>query len=252
VFSFAGQTSHLDSIIDPYSDLEHNCRAAITVLEACKNRAPEARVVFAGTRQIYGRPKYLPVDEQHPIQPVDINGIHKVAGEAYHVLYNKLFGMDTVIVRLTNTFGPRMRVRDARQTFLGLWIRLLLESRPLEVYGDGKQLRDFTYVDDALRAFLLCATRPEARGRIFNLGASPAISLLDLAQLMVRMHGRGEVRLIPFPKDREAIDIGDYQGDFSRIRDALGWEPLVRLEEGLRSTLEYYMQNGPRYWTSSP
>jgi nucleoside-diphosphate-sugar epimerase len=245
IFSFAGQTSHLDSMVDPYADLEHNCRGPLTVLEAARRVAPEAVVVFAGTRQIYGRPDYLPVDEQHPIRPVDVNGIHKAAGEAYHDLYRQVYGTRVAVLRLTNTFGPRMRIRDARQTFLGLWIRLLLAGEPLDVYGDGSQQRDFTYVDDALCAFLLVAQRHEAEGTVFNLGDERAISLRQLAELLISIHGGGELRLIEFPDDRKVIDIGDYHADFGRISRALGWRPAVTLEDGLRRTLKFFSEHEP-------
>jgi UDP-glucose 4-epimerase len=248
VFSLAGQSSHLDSMRDPYTDLFHNCHGPLAVLEACRHVAPEAVLVFAGTRQVYGRPRYIPVDEEHPISPVDVNGVHKWAAETYHQLYRDVYGTRTVVLRLTNTYGPRMRVLDARQTFLGLWIRRLLTGDELEVYGDGTQLRDFNYVDDAIRAFLLAATHAETTGEVFNVGDERAISLADLAELLIAINGAGDYRLVDFPPDRRAIDIGDYQGDFSRIRTTLGWSPRVSLEEGLERTLEFFAQHGPQYW----
>lgn len=248
IFNLAGQTSHVDSMVDPYTDLEHNCRGPLAVLEACRHVVPEAAIVFAGTRQVYGRPRYLPVDEQHPVQPVDVNGIHKAAAEQYHLLYSDVYGTRVSILRLTNTYGPRMRVRDARQTFLGIWIRRLVDGDPIDVYGDGDQRRDFTYLDDALRALLLAATEPAAASRVFNLGDSRAISLRELAELLISIHGAGEYRLVEFPRDRVAIDIGDYQGDFAAIQETLGWEPTVGLDEGLRRTLAYFAEHGERYW----
>ena len=248
IFNLAGQTSHLDSMTDPYTDLEINCRSQLSILEACRHHNPDARIVFASTRQIYGRPRYLPVDEEHPIAPVDVNGINKVAGEWYHLLYGEVYGMSVAVLRLTNTYGPRMRVRDARQTFLGYWLRLLLTGEELVIFGDGEQRRDFNYVDDAVRAFQLAAARDDANGRIFNLGDDSPVSLRELAELLVRLNEGGSYRLEPFPGDRKAIDIGDYYADFRTIGDALGWAPTVPLEEGLRRTLAFYREHGARYW----
>ena len=249
IFSLAGQTSHLDSMADPYTDLEINCRAQLSLLEACRLANPDARVVFASTRQIYGRPEYLPVDERHPIHPVDVNGINKTAGEWYHLLYGEVYGLPVCVLRLTNTYGPRMRVKDARQTFLGYWLRQIVAGEEIAVFGDGLQKRDFNYVDDAVDAFLLAATRPEALGKVYNLGDSEVVSLLDLAQKLVDLNGSGSFRVVPFPEDRKAIDIGDYYSDFGRIKGDLGWEPRVGLDEGLRRSIDFYREQGEAYWT---
>lgn len=248
LFNLAGQTSHLDSMTDPYTDLEINCRAQLSILEACRRENPDARIVFASTRQIYGRPQRLPVDESHPVVPVDVNGINKAAGESYHLLYGEVYGLHVSALRLTNTYGPRMRVKDARQTFLGIWLRHLVEGSPIQVYGDGLQLRDFNYSDDAVRAFLLAALRDEARGRVYNLGSHEVINLHDLAAMLVELNGAGSFELIPFPADRQAIDIGDFYADFSRIRDELGWEPAIGLREGLARSLAFYRTEGRHYW----
>lgn len=249
IFSLAGQTSHLDSMADPYTDLEINCRAQLSLLEACRLANPEARVVFASTRQIYGRPEYLPVDERHPIHPVDVNGINKTAGEWYHLLYGQVYGIPVCVLRLTNTYGPRMRVKDARQTFLGYWLRQIVAGEEIAVFGDGLQKRDFNYVDDAVDAFLLAATRDEALGKVYNLGDSEVVSLLDLARKLVELNGGGSFKVVPFPDDRKAIDIGDYYGDFTRIKGDLGWEPRVGLDEGLQRSIDFYREQGDAYWT---
>jgi UDP-glucose 4-epimerase len=247
IFNLAGQVSHLDSMTDPYTDLEINARSQLSILEACRHGNPAAKIIFASTRQIYGKPSYLPVDEQHPLQPVDVNGINKLAGEWYHIVYHNVYGLPTVSLRLTNTYGPRMRVKDARQTFLGWWIRQLLEGQTLQIYGDGRQLRDFNYVDDAVEALLLAATREEANGQIYNLGGDDPISLLDLAELMIAIQGRGRYEIIPFPPDRKQIDIGDYYGDYRKIRSELGWQPRTTLREGLTRTLAYFSEKLPAY-----
>jgi UDP-glucose 4-epimerase len=249
VFALAGQTSHLDSMTAPSDDLDINCRAQLAVLEAGRLNNPEARIVFASTRQLYGRPQYLPVDERHPLEPVDVNGINKLAGERYHLLYGRVYGIAVSVLRLTNTYGPRMRVRDARQTFLGSWIRSALNGEELLVYGDGSQRRDFTYVDDAVAALCLAATSPAALGEVFNVGGPDELSLLELAELVTRLAGGGRYRLVPFPEDRLVIDIGDYVADDRKLRDALGWRPEVGLEEGLRRTLAFYREHGAaHYW----
>jgi UDP-glucose 4-epimerase len=248
LFNLAGQTSHLDSMRDPYTDLEINCRSQLSILEACRHRNPQARIVFASTRQIYGRPEQLPVDERHPISPVDVNGINKTAGEWYHLLYGDVYGLRVSVLRLTNTYGPRMRVKDARQTFLGYWLKLLVTGQPIEVFGDGEQRRDFTYVDDAVGAFLLAALRDEAEGQVYNLGGEEYTSLRELAELLVDLNGGGEFELVPFPEDRKVIDIGDFYADFTKIREELGWKPLVPLRGGLEDTLAFYRAEGKHYW----
>lgn len=248
IFNLAGQTSHLDSMRDPDTDLEINCRSQLSLLEVCRHSNPQARIVFASTRQIYGKPQYLPVDEAHPLHAADVNGINKLAGEQYHILYNNVYGIRASVLRLTNTYGPRMRVKDARQTFLGWWVRSLIEGREIEVFGDGRQLRDFNFVDDAVDAFLLSATRDDAVGRVMNLGSKEVINLADLARLMIEIHGSGSFRLIPFPADRKRIDIGDYYSDFRQAELHLGWSPKVGLREGLAATLAFFKEHKEHYW----
>jgi UDP-glucose 4-epimerase len=248
IFNLAGQTSHVDSMEDPFTDLEINARSQLSVLEACRRHNPEVKIVFASTRQIYGRPQYLPVDERHPVAPVDVNGINKTAGEWYHLVYGEVHGLRVAILRMTNTYGPRMRVKDARQTFVGYWFRLLLSGRELPLFGDGSQRRDFNYIDDALRAFLLVGSREEANGKVYNLGDTRVVSLRELAELLVAVNGSGSYQLVPFPADRKAIDIGDYFADFTRIKEELGWEPRLSLEDGLVRSLAYYREQRKRYW----
>jgi UDP-glucose 4-epimerase len=246
LFNLAGQTSHMDSMEDPYTDLEINCRSQISILEACRNHNPNIRVVFASTRQIYGKPDYLPVNEAHLLRPVDVNGINKMAGEWYHILYNNVFGIAACALRLTNTYGPRMRIKDARQTFLGIWIKLLIEGKPFEVW-EGHQLRDFTYADDAVEALLLAAGDPQMRGQALNLGGDRVVSLKELADLLIEVNGGGEYTQRSYPADRKRIDIGDYYADDTRLRTTLGWEPKVDLRTGLARTLEFYRQNLEHY-----
>ncbi|MBW4487533.1 MAG: NAD-dependent epimerase/dehydratase family protein [Trichocoleus desertorum ATA4-8-CV12] len=248
LFNLAGQTSHIDSMTDPLTDLNINASAQLSILEACRRHNPKIKIIFASTRQLYGKPEYLPVDEKHSIRPVDVNGINKLAGEWYHLLYNNVYQIQACALRLTNTYGPGMRVKDARQTFLGVWIRNLIEGKPIQVFGDGAQLRDFNYVDDTVEALLRAAIDPKANGEVFNLGSSEYINLKDLAELMVELYGEGNYELVPFPPDRKAIDIGDYYSDYSKINQALGWSPIVSLREGLKQTLAYYIQHKSYYW----
>ena len=250
LFNLAGQTSHLDSMTDPRTDLDINAAAQLSILEACRRANPAVRLVFASTRQLYGRPDYLPVDEKHPVRPVDVNGINKLAGEGYHLLYSSVHGIRSSVLRLTNTYGPGMRVKDARQTFLGIWVRQILEGQPLKVFGDGTQLRDFNYVDDCVDALLRAAASDAAVGKVYNLGSKEVISLRDLAAMMVSLEPGGRFEIVPFPPERKAIDIGDYYSDYSLIERELGWAPRIGLREGLRRTLDYFRQHRSHYWES--
>ena len=246
IFNLAGQTSHLDSMENPDTDLAINCGGQLSILESCRRHNPGVKLVFASTRQIYGRPHYLPVDEKHPLDPVDVNGIHKLAAEFYHTLYNNVYGLRACVLRLTNTIGPRMRICDARQTFVGVWLRQILENKPIEVWG-GQQLRDFTFVDDCVEAMLIAAVDERANGRIFNLGGDCIISLRELAAMIVELNGAGEFAVREFPENRKRIDIGDYYSDFSLIRESLGWQPRTPLRDGLARTLAFYRESIQHY-----
>jgi len=248
LFNLAGQTSHMDSMTDPQTDLDINASAQLSILEACRLNNPAIKIVFASTRQLYGKPDYLPVDETHPIRPVDVNGINKLAGEWYHLLYNNVYGIRACALRLTNTYGPGMRVKDARQTFLGIWVRLLLGRKPIKVFGDGEQLRDFNYVGDCVDALLLAGASEQASGKVYNLGSEEVIGLKALAELMTSLGYDGTYELVPFPEERKAIDIGDYYSDFSLISAELGWSPRVNLKEGLLQTIDYYSKHLSAYW----
>ena len=254
IYNLAGQTSHMDSMTDPFTDLDINTRAQLSLLEVCRDVAPNVRIVFASTRQIYGRPKGLPVDETHPLQPVDVNGINKLAGEHYHLLYSHVYGIRSTVLRLTNTYGPRMRIKDARQTFLGIWIRNLLQLQPFEVWG-GDQLRDYTYVDDCVSALQLAASSDLSIGQIYNLGGyGHPVTLLETAETLVSVArdlglplAAEPFVLRDYPSERRKIDIGDYYADDRKIREQLGWEPRVSLSEGLRRTLLFYVSELEHY-----
>jgi len=242
IFNLAGQTSHMDSMAHPFVDLDINAKAQLSLLEVCRHYNPEVKVVFASTRQIYGRPDYLPVDEKHLIHPVDVNGINKVAGEWYHILYNNVYGIKACALRLTNTYGPRMRIKDARQTFLGIWVKKLLLGQPIEVWG-GEQLRDFNYVDDVVNALLIAGGDVgSSAGKVFNLGSSEVVSLKFLAEEMIEVNQGGDLIVKKFPRDRKKIDIGDYYSNYSLIKDTLGWQPETSLRQGLEQTISYYRE----------
>ena len=240
IFNLAGQVSHIDSMGDPYTDLEINCRAQLTVLEACRKYNRSVRVVFAGTRQVYGRPDYLPVDEKHLVRPADINGVNKAAGEYYHLLYNNVFDVRACSLRLTNVYGPRQLIKHNRQGFIGWFIRLALEGREIQVFGDGSQLRDFVYVDDAADAFLRAGASSVCDGDVFNVGGDTPISLRELAQVLIRVAGNGSVGFVEWPADKKRIDIGSFYSDSRKFRSTTGWTPQISLEDGLRRTLNFY------------
>jgi len=248
LLNLAGQTSHIDSMNNPFSDLDINARAQLSILESCRRYNPNVKIVFASTRQIYGKPQYLPVDERHPLYPVDVNGINKMAGEWYHIVYNDVYGIRSVVLRLTNTYGPRMRVKDARQTFLGIWIKNVLEDEKVLVFGDGKQIRDFNYVDDVVNAILMTAQSNDVNGMIFNLGADDPINLEDTAKLIISISNKAKYEIVPFPPERKVIDIGDYYADYRKIKSKLGWKPQVALKDGLELTIEYYKKFFKHYW----
>jgi UDP-glucose 4-epimerase len=247
IFSLAGQVSHIDSMTDPYTDLEINCRSQLTVLEACRNHNPTVKVVFAGTRQVYGRPASLPVDESHLVRPTDVNGINKAAGENYHLVYNNVFGVRGCSLRLTNVYGPRQLIKHNRQGFIGWFIRLAIEGQTIHIYGDGSQLRDFVYVDDAADAFLRAGADDACNGGVFNVSGDEPISHRDLTALLVEVAGSGSVDYVEWPAEQKAIDIGSFYADSTKFKTTTGWAPTVPLADGLRRTIEFYRAHFSRY-----
>jgi UDP-glucose 4-epimerase len=247
IFNLAGQVSHIDSMRDPYTDLDINCRSQLSLLEACRKFNPATKVVFAGTRQVYGRPDSLPVSEDHLVRPTDVNGINKAAGENYHILYNDVFGVRACSLRLTNVYGPRQLIRHNRQGFIGWFIRLALEDREIQIFGDGSQVRDFVYVDDAADAFMRAGASDACNGRVLNVGGAEPITHRDLTALLVEVAGTGRARLVPWPEEKRAIDIGSFYADSSRIRAVLGWAPTVMLRDGLARTVQYYRAHFSQY-----
>jgi UDP-glucose 4-epimerase len=247
IFNLAGQVSHIDSMRDPYTDLEINCRSQLTVLEACRNHNPKVKVVFAGTRQVYGRPDSLPVDESHLVRPTDVNGINKAAGEYYHLVYNNVFGVRACSLRLTNVYGPRQLIKHDRQGFIGWFIRLAVENKPIQIYGDGSQLRDFVYVDDAADAFLRAGASDACNGEVFNVGGNEPVSHSALTALLVTVAGSGSVTHVDWPPGKKAIDIGSFYADSTKFTRATGWTPSVPLADGLSRTLAFYRDHYRHY-----
>jgi UDP-glucose 4-epimerase len=251
IFNLAGQVSHIDSMENPYNDLEINCHGQLTILEACRHHNPAVKVVFAGTRQIYGHPDSLPVTERHLVRPTDVNGINKAAGESYHLVYNNVFGVRACSLRLTNVYGPRQLIKHNRQGFIAWFVRLAIEDAEIQVYGDGRQLRDFVFVDDAVDAFLRAGADDASNGRVFNVGGIEPIAHRDLVELLIRTAGTGRFRLVEWPPTKKAIDIGDFYADSSLIRDTLGWRPETPLRTGLARTVEFYRAHMSEYVPAS-
>jgi UDP-glucose 4-epimerase len=250
IFNLAGQVSHIDSMKDPETDLDINCRSQLSLLQALREQNPAARIVFAASRQQYGRPQYLPVTEDHAQVPVDVNGINLIAGENYHLLYNDVYGIRAASLRLTNTYGPHLLMKHGRQGFITVFIRLAIEGKPIQVYGDGSQLRDFTYVSDAVDAFLAVGVSDDAYGRAFNVGGIEPVPLIEVARLCQELAGAGgTVETAPWPPDREKIDIGSIYIDHARLTETAGWEPKVGLSEGLAATISFYKVHGDHYWS---
>lgn len=252
IFNLAGQVSHIDSMRDPHTDLEINCRSQLTLLEACRRHNPGAKVIYASTRQIYGKPEYLPVTEHHLVRPTDVNGINKAAGENYHLVYNNVFGVRASGLRLTNVYGPRQLIKHNRQGFIAWFIRLALEDQEIEVFGDGSQIRDFVYVDDAVSAFLVAGESEACNGGAFNVGGDEHIAHRELVELLVELAGTGRYRFVEWPAEKKAIDIGSFYADSSRFKQTTGWAPVVSLREGLARTLAYYREHIRHYLDAAP
>jgi UDP-glucose 4-epimerase len=247
IFNLAGQVSHIDSMRDPFTDLDINCRAQLSMLEACRKFNPTVKVIFAGTRQVYGKPDRLPVSEDHLVRPIDVNGVNKAAGEYYHLLYNNAFGVRACSLRLTNVYGPRQLLKHNRQGFIAWFIRLAIENRPIQIFGDGSQLRDFVYVDDAADAFLRAGASDACNGEVFNVGGDRPISHRELTALLVEIAGAGQVEYVEWPREKKAIDIGSFYADSTKFKYTTGWGSTVSLRDGLRQTIAFYRKHWDHY-----
>jgi len=247
MFNLVGQVSHIDSMVDPAADLEINTQSQIAILQACRKYNQEIKVVYASTRQVYGKPEYLPVDEQHPLHPVDANGINKMAGEWYHRLYHSTYGIRTAILRLTNTYGPRQLLKHNRQGFMGWFMRQAVTGGEIELFGTGEQLRDLNYVEDVIDAMLLVGQKDVGDGKIYNLGHPEPVSLLAIAKMMQEISGKGSCQAVPFPEERKRIDIGDYYSTFAKFNRDTDWQPHTTLQDGLTKTIEFFTINRDKY-----
>ena len=247
IFNLAGQVSHIDSMVDPQTDLDINCRSQLTLLEACRLRNPGTKVVYAGTRQVYGRPDRLPVDETQLVRPTDINGINKAAGEYYHLVYNNVYRVRACSLRLTNVYGPRQLIRHSRQGFIAWFIRLALDGGEIQIFGDGSQVRDFVYVDDVADAFLRAGASDDCNGGVFNVGGIEPIAHRDLAALLIEVAGQGSFKFVDWPAEKKRIDIGSFFSDSSKFTRTTGWTPTVNLRDGLARTLAFYRAHRDQY-----
>ena len=247
IFNLAGQISHIDSMKNPFQDLEINTTSQLQLLEICKEYNPAVRIVLTSTRQVYGRPQYLPVDEQHPISPVDVNGINSWAGEQYHLLYQKVYQLPTVILRLTNTYGPRQLVKHTRQGFTGTFIRRAVEGNEIQLFGTGEQKRDFIYVADVVESLLIAGEHPDVVGQTYNLASSPPHSLKEFVEMLQEVTVF-PFQLVPFPEEKKKIDIGDYYGSCERFTNITGWEAKTDLRQGLQKSVQYYQKFIEHYW----
>jgi len=248
IFNLAGTLSHIDSMMDPHTDLEINCRSQLTILEACRKNNPKVKILFSGTRGQYGKAEYLPVDEKHPLKPTDVNGINNMAGEWYHILYNNVYGIRATSLRLTNVFGPRHQMKHSKQGFLNWFIRLAMEGKEIPIYGEGVQKRDFNYVDDVVEAFLLAAKEEKTNGEVYNLGSNKPISVKEVLEIIIKVVGKGGFKHIPFPKDKKKIEIWDYYADYSKFEHLTKWKPKTKFIEGIEKTVKFYEKNKKHYW----
>ncbi|MCX6593641.1 MAG: NAD-dependent epimerase/dehydratase family protein [Acidobacteria bacterium] len=242
VFNIAGEISHIQSMLNPERDLDLNTRDHLRFLEACREWRRGVRVVYASTRQVFGVPEYLPVDEHHPVNPVDYNGVHKYAASQYHLMLSRKGDLDAIVLRLTNVYGPRMSFTAMNQGFLSVFLKRMSEGRPLAVYGDGEQLRDPLYISDCVEAFLRAGLM-ESSVRAFNVGGGEVLSLRQIAGISAEVAGLPEPQLVPFPSERQAIDIGSYYTDSTLFRTTTGWAPQVNMEQGMREALAYYVRH---------
>ncbi len=251
LFNCSASLSHTGSMDDPFTDLENNCQGHLSLLEACRLENRALKIVLAATRSQYGPALRLPVEEDHPQRPRDVNGIHHIASEAYHLLYQQSYGIRVAVLRLPNLYGPRQQMRHGQQGFLNWFMRRALDNESLSLFGDGAPLRDFNYVDDAVAALLLAAANPAADGEVFNLGCPEPLTVRAIAERIVHAAGRGRVEMVPYPTSAQRVEVGDFYCDYSKIRRMLGWEPVVDFDEGLRRTLDYYRANREQYWTTA-
>lgn len=246
VIDCAAQVSHTISVRDPFLDIDINCRGAMSVLEGC--RKADAKHIYAGTRGQIGRLEYTPADEKHPSNPMDINGINKLAAEKYCLLYGRIYGLRTCSLRINNTYGPRCQVRHDDYGVINYFIRQAILGEQITIHGEGLQTRDYNYVDDVSDAIILACHRKEAEGECFNLGSGRETRLIDMVKLILKTAGSEmEIKRVPRPEERRAIEIGNFLVTYDKIKRVLGWEPKTGLEGGIRKTVEFYRERIAEY-----
>lgn len=240
IFNLAGKSGAADSNKTPLNDLDINCRGHLTLLEACRVFNPEVTIVFPSSRLVYGKPLYLPVDEKHPLVPESIYAAHKLAVENYHFIYGRLCGLKAAVLRISNPYGPFQAGGGRAYGIANSFIQAAVSGRPITLFGDGSQLRDYLYIDDLVEALFLAGSAPESRGKVYNIGDGQGTSLLDLAKLALAASGQGEIVRVPWPEEYRAIETGDYLTDISLARNELGWSPRTDIREGIARTVENY------------
>lgn len=240
IFNLAGKSGAADSNKTPLNDLDVNCRGHLTVLEACRAFNPGVTIVFPSSRLVYGKPLYLPVDEKHPLDPESIYAAHKLAVENYHHIYGHLYGLKTTVLRISNPYGPFQAGEGRAYGIANSFIQAAVSGRPITLFGDGSQRRDYLYIDDLVEALLLAASVPESRGRIYNIGDGRGTSLLELAEMALAAAGQGEIVHVPWPEEYRAIETGDYLSDISLAGRELGWSPSMDICEGIERTVCSY------------
>jgi UDP-glucose 4-epimerase len=248
IFNLAGKSSHTDVLESPFADLEANVVGQLTLLEAIRVHAPDASVIYASTRSVYGVTGGGPVAEDHPFSPTEVNSANKAAADLYHIAYAHSHGLKTACLRLTNVYGPRMLVKHSRQGFINWFVRLAVEGGEIRLYGDGSQRRDLLFVEDAVDAFLRAGLALDQSGSVFNIGAGQGFPLRQVAEALIAVTGKGSISYVPFPTAAGRIEIGDFVTDNRRAEVALGWHPQTGLREGLRASCDFYTAHGRHYF----
>jgi len=248
IFSLAAQVSYVDSNVHPGLDLDINCRGHLNLLNACAQENRHAKIVFTSSRFVYGTIEYNPVDESHPFNCLSIYGINKLAGEKYYRFYHDAYGLKTVSLRLANPYGPRQQMKHGKYGIVNWFIRLALEGKPLTVYGDGHQRRDYIFVEDVAEALMLAALTPETAGQVYNLGSGIGTPFKKMAALVADCVPGTRVQQVEWPKDRYFVETGDYISDITKISQATGWHPKTSLSAGIAQTVDYYRRFRDRYW----
>ncbi|MBN1310551.1 MAG: NAD-dependent epimerase/dehydratase family protein [Anaerolineae bacterium] len=248
VFHLAGQVDHILSLTDPFPDIDINIKGTAVMMEACKHHNPSARVVYTGTRGQYGPATSLPVSETAPTHPKGIYEISRLAAEKIVQVYNDIHGIRSTMLRLTNIYGPRAQMHHSRYGVVNWFVRLAIDGESIKVFGDGQILRDPLYIDDCVKAILMCAGTEAAYGEVFNVGVDMPTNFVQLAETLIEVAGTGSWEFAPFSAERRAQEPGDFYSDTSKIRRLIGWEATTSLRNGLRCTVDYYRKYKAHYW----